>query len=597
MFEDFFSSIFNASESFFERTQRESRDIETLEKRTQKAYMEASGINIEEQKDIWNERAKGYWGEYKVFSLLFNELNFPNKIMVNVEIPSDNGRTTEIDLLLFEIKHYSGKVYGGFDKPTWTEYYKTRDSVTFDNPLKQNEYHLSQLKRLLPDAQFYSYVVFTNSNAEIKVGGRYPGYLTVSRLEDLVDKVREDFAGREEIYSADQIEKYFRVLRPYSPMENNTQEFFKKDSEILPFSGFAEAMLRDLNHAKQAAKEAALSEVREKTQALDYERSELKKQKEECIRKVSAAENERDSAVKDLKEFARNFEVVTPFTSGYGVINRDCLKVEVKFEESDSFLHTVNMIYTLSNTSTELWIQTLNAWLIVGLKNGKAQKYILREHIKNYHIGPKIEPKQKKYESPDMIRLFNVSMEDIAFIKLCNTTVTDRSNGGFDVAPGVEFEIYTAPGVDSVYDYEEAKVISNTNNGALELNPDFMKSEVFIEESADGTGSDIKFGFSACTDEVGFDLGRAGFVVGLKNGSIDEYGFKHCVRGFYSSTVMPHSKTGMYVMHLNGVKPEDIVVIKLKGARIFRKEFWNVESLFEGVEFDVYPESSDSDTQ
>lgn len=527
---------------------------------------------------------------------MFNELSFPNKILVNVEIPSDYGKTTEIDLLLFaptgiyvfEIKHYSGKVYGGFDKPTWTEYYKTRDSVTFDNPLKQNEYHLSQLKRLLPEAQFYSYVVFTNSSAEIKVGGRYPGYLTVSRLEDLVDKIREDFAGRVEIYSADQIEKYFRALRPYSPLENNTQEFFKKGNEILPFSGFAEAMLRDLNNAKQAAKEAALREVREKTQALDHERSELNKQKEECIRKVSAAENERDSAIKDLKEFARNFEVVTPFKSGYGVINRDCLYVDVKFENSDSFLHTVNMTYTLSNTSSELWIQTLNAWFIVGLKNGKAQKYILREHIKNYSNGSKVEPKQKKYNSPEMIRLFNVSQEDIAFIKLCNTTVTDRSFGGSDVAPGIEFEIYTVPGVDSVYDREDAIKISNTNNGALELNPDFMKSEVYIEDSADGTGSDIKFGFSACTDEVGFDLGRAGFVVGLRNGSIDEYGFKQCVRNFYSATVMPHSKSGMYVMHLNGVKPEDIVVIKLKGARIFRKEFWNVESLFEGVEFDVY---------
>ena len=37
-----------------------------------KTYNNLSGIDIDEQYDIWDERAKGYWGEYKVFSKLFS---------------------------------------------------------------------------------------------------------------------------------------------------------------------------------------------------------------------------------------------------------------------------------------------------------------------------------------------------------------------------------------------------------------------------------------------------------------------------------------------------------------------------------------------
>ena len=401
---------------------------------TKKTYKEASGIDIDEQHEIWNERAKGYWGEYKVFTLLYRELDFPNKMLLNLQIPSDNGRTTEIDLLLisptgiyvFEIKHYSGKVYGGYDKPTWTEYYKSRDSVTFDNPLLQNEYHLKQLRHLLPDETFFSYVVFTNSSAEIKVGGRYPGSLTVSHLEDLVEKIRGDFAGREEIYSPAKIESIFKTLEKYSPMETNQKEFLAKESAVLPFSSFAAAILQDVEREKQKVRDSVAEEVSRQTKELRQEREEILKLKNEYRGLISAAEAERDGAKKALEEFEKNFEMVTPFTSEYGIINRDCFKTEVRFEESGSFLRTVNMYFTLKNTSKELWIETRNAWFIVGLKNGSAQKYVLEKHLIDNFNGSKIGPGAVRYGSPRMIRVFNAPLEDIRFIKLCNAIVSDQ---------------------------------------------------------------------------------------------------------------------------------------------------------------------------
>lgn len=588
-------------------------------------YEEASGVDLIKQREIWDERAKGYWGEYKVFAALFGELDFPSKILVNVEIPADNGRTTEIDLMLFdpsgiyvfEIKHFSGVVYGGFNSPTWTEYYKTRDSVTFGNPLKQNEYHLRQLRRLLPEAKFYSYVVFTNPRAEIKVGGRYPGNLTVCRLEDLQEKIRSDFATREELYTPEQIEALFTKVRPYSPLEVSEKEFFTKDEDIIPFSGFAEAMLGDLKREKQRLQEEAEAEVQRRTATLEAERADVKilgdgyreriraaekkrdetvlKIRTQCEKEVEAANAARDEANHSLAEFAKNFETVQPYASDKCVINRDCFKADVQFYVSDSFVNTTNISFTLRNVSHELWFETENAWFLIGLKNGTVQKYVLKDHIESFRIGSKIEPQCQKYGSPCRIRLFNVAMEDINYIKMGNVGVMDRSHGRGNIAPGIEFEIYVAPGVETVYKVDEPAVVGILNDGAFELNPDFVKYDFSVDSSADGKGCDIRFCFAADTAEIGFDLQKAMLLIGTQSGFIGEYGLKQHVRNFYSTSVMPLSKTNIYTMHMEETTAEDIVFIKLKGLRVFRKEYWQNENILPDAVFDVYPKETSDD--
>ena len=66
-------------------------------------------------------------------------------------------------------------------------------------------------------------------------------------------------------------------------------------------------------------------------------------------------------------------------------------------------------------------------------------------------------------------------------------------------------------------------------------------------------------------------------------------GIKKNTRNFYSTTVMPLSKTNKYLMHINDVQTEEVVFIKLKGVRLFRKENWQRDDILPGVEFDVYP--------
>ena len=116
----------------------------------QKKYFDLTGVDIEKEKKKWDERGKGYFGEYKVFEKLFFEVPGCCKFLMNLRIPTRNGKTTEIDFLMvhetgiyvFEIKHYKGDIYGKDDEPAWTQYFRTARNSRFNNPVRQNDYHI-----------------------------------------------------------------------------------------------------------------------------------------------------------------------------------------------------------------------------------------------------------------------------------------------------------------------------------------------------------------------------------------------------------------------------------------------------------------------
>lgn len=83
-------------------------------------YYNLTGVDIEEQKKIWDERGKGYYGEFLVLKALYKNIPGTCKILMNLQIPVSYEKTTEIDLLMihetglyvFEIKHLKGTIYG-----------------------------------------------------------------------------------------------------------------------------------------------------------------------------------------------------------------------------------------------------------------------------------------------------------------------------------------------------------------------------------------------------------------------------------------------------------------------------------------------------
>ena len=83
-------------------------------------YKELTSVDIEEQKTLWDERAKGYYGEYLLLSHLYPCIDGRSKILMNINIPINTGKSTEIDLLMihesglyaFEVKNYKGTIAG-----------------------------------------------------------------------------------------------------------------------------------------------------------------------------------------------------------------------------------------------------------------------------------------------------------------------------------------------------------------------------------------------------------------------------------------------------------------------------------------------------
>ncbi|MBR0327649.1 MAG: hypothetical protein IIX09_07600, partial [Clostridia bacterium] len=57
------------------------------------AYEKLTGVSLREQKTLWDERGKGYYGEYLVFARLFENVAGACKILMNLQFPAEYGKT------------------------------------------------------------------------------------------------------------------------------------------------------------------------------------------------------------------------------------------------------------------------------------------------------------------------------------------------------------------------------------------------------------------------------------------------------------------------------------------------------------------------
>lgn len=80
----------------------------------------------------------------------------PDRMFRNVYVPLENGKTTEIDIvvvsrkgiLVFEHKAYQGVIYGDGRRKEWVQYLGGKKSF-FRSPIEQNRYHVERLKEYL----------------------------------------------------------------------------------------------------------------------------------------------------------------------------------------------------------------------------------------------------------------------------------------------------------------------------------------------------------------------------------------------------------------------------------------------------------------
>lgn len=117
---------------------------------------------------------KGRVGEDKILDEI-EKLNYKVEVIKNLIIKKQEG-TTEVDIIMitcvgifvFEVKNYSGWIFGNLTQKNWTQTFPTKQKESFLNPIIQNKGHIKALRSILDqkfkNLDYYSVIVFTDNS-------------------------------------------------------------------------------------------------------------------------------------------------------------------------------------------------------------------------------------------------------------------------------------------------------------------------------------------------------------------------------------------------------------------------------------------------
>ena len=117
----------------------------------------------------------GKYGEYRLYQDLQSFELIGCKFLFNLYVPRDNGKTSEIDIIMFhpkglfviESKNYSGWIFGNESHKQWTQTlpigYGESHKERFYNPIMQNSTHIRAIRKHIDDSiPIYSVIAFSD---------------------------------------------------------------------------------------------------------------------------------------------------------------------------------------------------------------------------------------------------------------------------------------------------------------------------------------------------------------------------------------------------------------------------------------------------
>lgn len=178
---------------------------------------------------------RGEEGERLVESLLSKDTSF-HRLINNLVLLGENNVSHQIDhifirnngVFVIETKNYYGEIKGNEDDSFWTRTYFVKrkpKTVSFHNPLKQNQSHIRIIKRLIgKEYPIYCFVAFTQNNATgLKL-------FNVCNADDLLNRIK--LITNEKEITDDEIEKINYILLINEADINNEQHVNKvKEAE------------------------------------------------------------------------------------------------------------------------------------------------------------------------------------------------------------------------------------------------------------------------------------------------------------------------------------------------------------------------------
>lgn len=174
---------------------------------------------------------KGNYGEFKLYRRIKNK--FESKcIFTNVYLDGSNTDKTEIDVIgiakegiyVFEMKNYSGYIFGSEYDEYWTQVLNRFSKNKFYNPIRQNYAHTKAIEKkllidgtnIIPVIVFSNYVKLSkiNVNKEIDI-------FKLNKVNTFINKTRKN---RKIVFDEQEIKDFSIKLIECSNMSDEVKE-------------------------------------------------------------------------------------------------------------------------------------------------------------------------------------------------------------------------------------------------------------------------------------------------------------------------------------------------------------------------------------
>ena len=186
-------------------------------------------------KEVVNDIGK--YGEYLTYKYLKDFSNSGGRFLFNLYIPKGEGGTTEIDMLMIheyglfviESKNYSGWIFGKEEDKYWTQTLGYKKGEThkehFYNPIKQNQTHIENLKKLLSiNYPIYSIITFSERCTLKDVTTSNTKETCVIKREQICRTVSSIMLNTSPALNPEEIEHIYQKQYPYTQVSDEVKK-------------------------------------------------------------------------------------------------------------------------------------------------------------------------------------------------------------------------------------------------------------------------------------------------------------------------------------------------------------------------------------
>ncbi len=184
---------------------------------------------------------KGNYGEFVLYRKVVRVLG-KKSVLTNLYLDNKNTEKTEIDVIavtekgiyVFEMKNYSGYIYGSEKDKNWTQVLNKWTKNKFFNPLRQNYAHTKAVENYLkvPEEMIVPIIVFSNNSKLSKINVSQDK--NVFQYSDAIRFVKKNEKNAQSVLDTSKKEKFLIELLECCNMSDEVkQKHIEEVQELL----------------------------------------------------------------------------------------------------------------------------------------------------------------------------------------------------------------------------------------------------------------------------------------------------------------------------------------------------------------------------